>query len=70
MQREVVGVNPPVERSHDGAGVIRMLEAQGVTQLVDGDQEEVYTCRAGRDTKPRFEEEEEEEQSVTQLRGG
>lgn len=45
VQREVVRVHPPVQRRHNGAGVVRMLQTQSVTQLVDRDQEEVYTCR-------------------------
>lgn len=45
VQREVVRVHPPVQRRHDGAGVIRMLQTQSVTQLVDRHQEEIHTCR-------------------------
>lgn len=43
VQSEVVGVNPLVKRSHDGAGIVRMLQAEGMTQFMDGHQEQVYT---------------------------
>lgn len=45
VQCEVVGVNPAVQRDHNGAGVVGMLQTQGVTKLVDCNQEEIYTCR-------------------------
>lgn len=43
MQCEVVCVNPLVKRSHYGAGVIWVLQTQSMTELMDGNQEEVYT---------------------------
>lgn len=46
MQREIVSVNPLVEGSHYGAGVVRVLQTEGVAELVDGNQEEVDTCQS------------------------
>lgn len=46
MQCEIVSVNPLVEGSHYGTGVIGVLQTQGVTELVDGNQEEVDTCQS------------------------
>lgn len=54
MQCEVVHVNPPVQGSHDGAGVIRMLQTQSVAELVDSDQEEIYACGARQGTNVSF----------------
>ena len=47
-QLEVVRLHVLVEGRHDGAGVVGVLEAQRVAQLVHGHQEEVIPCR-GRD---------------------
>lgn len=44
VQREVVRVHPLVQGRHNGGGVIRVLQTQSVTQLVDRNQEEIYTC--------------------------
>lgn len=52
VQREVVRVNVLVERRHDGTGVVRVLQAEGVAELVDGNQEEVYACQT--DTHAEF----------------
>lgn len=49
MQCEVVCVNPLVKRSHYGTGVIRVLQTQSMTELMDRNQEKVYTCKTGRD---------------------
>jgi hypothetical protein len=46
-QGEVVRWGPGVQRSHDGIRVVRVLQPQGVAQLVDRHQEEVYTWRRG-----------------------
>lgn len=40
-----------VERSHYGTGVIWVLQAQSMTQLMDSNQEEVHTCDTDRDTQ-------------------
>ena len=42
-QLEVVGVHVLVERSHDGRGIVGVFEAQSVTELVDGHQEQIVT---------------------------
>ena len=42
-QGEVVRGGPVVERSHDGVGVVRVLQTQGVAQLMDRHQEQVVT---------------------------
>ena len=42
-QFEVVSVHVLVERSHDGRGIIGVLEAQSVTELVDRYQEQIVT---------------------------
>lgn len=47
-QLEVVRLHVLVEGRHDGAGVVGVLEAQGVAQLMHSHQEEVIPCR-GRD---------------------
>ena len=44
-QPEVVRVHVLVEGGHDGAGVVGVLQAQGVTQLVDRHQEQVVPYR-------------------------
>lgn len=51
VQREVVSVGPRVEGGHDGTGVIGVLQAQSVAQLVDGNQEEVDTWKLHSDTR-------------------
>lgn len=40
---EGVRVKPLVEGSHDGRGVVRVLQAQSVTQLMDGHQKDIIT---------------------------
>lgn len=44
-QAEALGVHVLVERSHDGCRVAGVLQAQGVAQLVDRNQEQVVTWR-------------------------
>lgn len=46
MEREVLCVDPLVERSHCGSGVIRMLQTQSMTELMNRNQEQIYTCEA------------------------
>lgn len=43
--RELEGlrVKPLVEGSHDGRGVVRVLQAQSVTKLVHGHQKDIVT---------------------------
>ncbi|KAF3855622.1 hypothetical protein F7725_016345 [Dissostichus mawsoni] len=47
-QFEVVRVHVLVERSHDGTGVVGVLQTQRMTQLVHRHQEQVITCRQRR----------------------
>lgn len=54
MECEVVCVDPLVERSHNGAGVIGVLQTQSMTELMDGNQEEVHTCKTDSDTCTRI----------------
>lgn len=44
-QLEVVRVHVLIERSHDGARIVGVLQTQRVTQLVDRHQEQVVTWR-------------------------
>lgn len=46
-QFEVVRVHVLVERSHDGAGIVGVLQTQCMTQLVNGHQEQIVTWREG-----------------------
>lgn len=48
MEREVLCVDPLVDRSHCGSGVIRMLQTQSVTELMNRNQEQIYTCERDR----------------------
>lgn len=44
-QLEVLRVHVLIEGSHDGAGIIGVLQTQSVTQLMDRHQEQVIPCR-------------------------
>lgn len=44
-QFEVVCVHVLVKRSHDGAGIVGVLQTQRVTQLMDRHQEQIITWR-------------------------
>jgi len=43
MQCEVLYVNPLVKRSHRSTGVIRVLQTQSMSELMNRNQEEVNT---------------------------
>lgn len=40
---EVFRLKPLVEGSHDGRGVVRVLQAQSMTELMDGHQKDIVT---------------------------
>ena len=42
---EVFGFKPLVEGGHDGRGVVRVLQAQSMTQFMDRYQENIVTFR-------------------------
>lgn len=50
-QLEVMCVHVLVERSHDGAGVVGVLQTQRVAQLVDRHQEQIVSCADRTDEK-------------------
>ncbi len=42
---EVVCIHVLIERSHDGTGIVRVLQTQRMTQLMDRHQEQIITWR-------------------------
>lgn len=55
-QLEVFGVKPLVEGGHDGRGVVGVLQAQSVTQLMDGHQKNIVTPLVHVPSGPRLSE--------------
>ena len=51
---KVFGFKPLVEGRHDGRRVVGVLQTQSVTQLMDGNQENIVTFRGDRRGQTSF----------------